>query len=62
MSTIIQSNNGVSITRYAAGHGRIGFQVTWRSEEPGRLFDYVSFESQEIAEQVAALVEQRLVR
>lgn len=62
MSTTIQDKNGVSITQYAAGNGRIAVQVTWPSEDPDRLFDYVSFTNLWDATKFAELLENRLVR
>ena len=62
MSTQIQDNNGVSITRFSAGQLGVAFQVTWRSTDPNSLFDWVEFKEQADAEAFAALLEQRLVR
>lgn len=63
MSTTIQDKNGVSITQFAGGaeHG-ICFQVTWRSEDPEQLFNFVSFNNRFDAEKFAELLEKRLVR
>lgn len=62
MSTTIQEQNGVSITRFAAGDGRTAFQVTWRSDSEDHLFDFVCFNNLFEATKFAELLENRLVR
>lgn len=62
MATEIQDQDGVSITRFAAGNGRVAFQVTWRSSVEGQLFDYVHFDDVFDADAFAQLLRKRLIR
>jgi hypothetical protein len=62
MSTEIQDKDGVTITRFAAGQGRVAFQVTWRSSDKEHLFDYVCFDDIFDADAFATLIRKRLIR
>jgi len=62
MATDIQDQDGVSITRFAAGQGQVAFQVTWRSSDPNQLFNFVSFDDIFDADAFAQLLRKRLVR
>ncbi len=62
MATDIQDKDGVTITQFAAGQGRVAFQVTWRSSDESHLFDYVHFDDIFDADAFAQLLRKRLIR
>lgn len=62
MATDIQDKDGVTITQFAAGQGRVAFQVTWKSSVEGHLFDWVTFDDVFDADAFAQLLRKRMVR
>ena len=60
-STVMVEGTDISITRFASPTGP-AYQITWRSSDKEHLFDYVSFQTWEEAEEFVAILRKRLVR
>lgn len=59
-STIMIEGTDISLTKYARGAGKVGYQVTWRSSDKEHLFDYLNFETIEEAYDLIELLKKRV--